>query len=62
MIFCYQITDFGLSKIRATSSIRTTRQGSGSWTGTIPYIPPERFSSQNVDMPLHVQAKWDVYR
>ena len=64
LISYYQITDFGLSKIRATSSNRTTRQSGSSFTpaGTVSYISPERYEPHDVGTPLHVQAKSDVYR
>ena len=65
LISCYQITDFGLSKIRATSSNQTTRQSGSSFApaGTVPYISPERYDSHDdVITPLHVQAMSDVYK
>ena len=63
MIFSDQITDFGLSTTRATSSqtSKGSKCGSGNPAGTLAYIAPERYDDQH-DQSLIVQTKSDVYR
>ena len=61
---CSQITDFGLAKIRATStSTGNKSDGNDSYlhaAGSVAYIAPERYESRHLNMSA--LAKSDVYR
>jgi serine/threonine protein kinase len=58
-----KISDFGLSKIRYTSSARTTKQSNTTAHpgGTVAYIAPERYGAQDRDTPPPMMAMADVY-
>jgi serine/threonine protein kinase len=59
-----KISDFGLSKIKYTSSSHSTRPSENSScnpVGTVAYISPERYGPQKMDISLSVSAMSDVY-
>ena len=60
--FCLQITDFGLAKIRATttSTGNNNSRSTAHAAGSVGYIPPERYESVHLDMTA--LAKSDIYR